>query len=82
MVQLRFLLYVLLSSSTNDATDRFMRDTVSCCHFAERFLPLKHTLHHHRPVFRGNTVFRVFWPWTSFANNRRRTGVMCFIVSE
>ena len=64
------------------ATDRFVRDAIRGCYGAQGFLLLYHTLHHHRPVFSGNTVFRVFWPWTSFANNRRRTGVMCFIVSE
>jgi len=36
----------------------------------------------HRLVFSGNTVFRVFWPWSLLANSRRRAGVMGFTVSE
>jgi len=65
-----------------DATDRFMRDTIRGCYGAERFLLLYHTIYNSRPVFSRNTIVRVFWPWSPFANNRRRTGVMCFIVSE
>jgi len=48
----------------------------------QRFLPLHHPLHHHRPVFNGKSVLGVFWPWSPFANHRRRAGVMCFVASE
>ncbi len=66
----------------HDATDRFMRDTICCCYCAEGFLLLHHTLHHSRPLGSGNTVCRVFWPWTPFTNNRRKAGVICFNMSE
>jgi hypothetical protein len=79
---LRFLLNMLFGSSTDEATDRFMRNTVCCCHGAQRFLLLYHAMHDHRPVFSGNTVLRMFWPWSPFANNWRRAGVMCIVVSE
>jgi hypothetical protein len=59
-----------------------MRDTVCSCHRAERFLLLHYTMNDHRPVFSGNTVVRVFRPWTALANHRRRTSVIRFIVSE
>src|SRR5437899_2067395 len=66
----------------HDATDRFMRDPIRGCYRAERFLLLHHTMYHSRPVFSWNTVCRVCWPWSTFANNRRRAGVICFTVSE
>jgi len=66
----------------HDATDRFMRDSIRGCYCTERLLLLHQTMYDCRPVFNGKTVFRVFWPWSPFANNRRRAGVMCFIVSE
>ena len=47
-----------------------------------RFVVLHHTMNNHRPVFSGKTVLRVFWPWSPFANHRRRAVVMSFIVSE
>ncbi len=81
-VQLRFLLSTLLLDMKHDAADRFMRNTIGCCHGTERFLLLHHTMNDHRPVFSRNTVFGVFWPWSPFANNRRRADVMCFVVSE
>jgi len=59
-----------------------MRDTVCSYHCAERFLLLLNTVNDHWPVFSGNTVLRVFWPWTAFADHRRRTGIIRFIVSE
>ena len=80
-VLLRFLLSRLLLPMKK-ATDRFMRDTIRSCYGAQGFLLLHHTLHHHRPVFSGNTVFGVFWPRSPFSNNRRRAGIMCFVVSE
>ena len=46
------------------------------------FVVLHHTMKGHRSVGRGNARCRAFWPWPPFANNRRRAGVMCFIVSE
>jgi hypothetical protein len=78
----RFLPYMLLHSSTKEATDRFMRDTVCCCYRSKWFFLLHNTMNDHWPVFSGNTICRVFWPWSPFANHRRRAGVMCFIVSE
>ncbi len=66
----------------HDATDRFMGDTKFLCNRSKGVLVLHHTMHDHRPVFSGNTVIRVFWPWSPFAHNRRRAGVMCFAVSE
>ena len=65
-----------------DATDRFMGDTKGCCHCTERFVLLYHPMNDHRPMFSGKTVCGVFWPWSPFANNRRRADVMCFVVSE
>jgi hypothetical protein len=66
----------------HDATDRFMRDTILLCNRTKWFVVLPDAMKDHRPVFRGNTIFRVPWPWPAFANNRRRAFVMCFIVSE
>ncbi len=66
----------------HDATDRFMRDTIVLCNRTKWFVVLHHTMNDHRPVFSGNTIFRVFWPWSPFANNRRRAGVMGFTVCE
>ena len=63
--QLRFLLSTLLLDMKHDATDRFMRDTICGCYGAERFLLLHHMLHDSRPQFSGNTIVRVFWPWSS-----------------
>ena len=79
---LRFWLSTLLMHMKKKATDRFMRDTIRCCYGAQGFLLLHHTMHNQRPVFSGNTVFGVIWPWSPFANNRRRAGVMGFTVSE
>src|SRR6266566_3514994 len=81
-VPLRFLLSTLLMPMKKNATDRFMRDTIRCCYGAEGFLLLHHTMNDQRPVFSGNTVFEAFWPWSPFANNRRRADVICFVVSE
>ena len=80
--QLYFLLSSLLLDMKHDATDRFMRDPIRGCYRAERFLLLHHTMYHSRPVFSWNTVCRVCWPWSTFANNRRRAGVICFTLSE
>ena len=79
---LHFLLSTLLLDMEHDATDRFMRDTICCCYGAERFLLLHHTMYYCRPVFSGKTVFRVYRPWSPFANHRRRADVICFVVSE
>ena len=81
-VPLRFLLSTLLMRMKKNATDRFMRDTIRCCYSAQGFLLLHHTMNDQRPVFSGKTVCGVFWPWSPFANNRRRADVMCFVVSE
>jgi hypothetical protein len=80
-VPLRFLLSRLLMPMKK-ATDRFMRDTIRCCYGAQGFLLLHHTMHDQRPVFCGNTIFGMSWPWSPFANYRRGADVMCFVVSE
>jgi hypothetical protein len=80
--QLGFLLVTLPLDTKQEATDRFMRESIRGCYSTERFLLLHHTVYHYRPVFRGNAAVRVFWPWSAFANHRRRAGVMCFFVSE
>jgi hypothetical protein len=66
----------------DEATDRFMGDPILICHLTKWFVVLHHTMDDHRPVFRGNPVFQVFWPWSPFANHRRRAGAMGFIVSQ
>jgi hypothetical protein len=81
-VALPFLLSTLLLDMKHDATDRFMRDTILLCNRTKWLVVLHHTMNDHRPMFSGNTVVRVFWPWSPFANHWRRAGVMCFIVSE
>jgi hypothetical protein len=81
-VQLSFLLDMLLLDLLNNATDGFMRDTIRCCYGAEGFLQLHHTMNDLRPALSRKTVFGVFWPWSPFANHRRRFGAMCFTVSE
>jgi hypothetical protein len=48
-VQLSFLLSTLLLDMMHDATDRFMGDSIGCCHCEERFFLLHHTLHDCRP---------------------------------
>lgn len=79
---LRFLLSTLLIYMKKKATNRFMRDTIRSCYGAQGFLLLHHTMHNQRPMFSGNTIFGMFWPWSAFANNRRGADVMCFVVSE
>jgi hypothetical protein len=59
-----------------------MRDSICGCYGAERFLLLHHTMYDYRPKVSRNTIVRMFRPWSPFANNRRRAGVMSFIVSE
>jgi hypothetical protein len=80
-VALRFLLSGLLMPMKK-ATDRFMRDAIRGCYGAQGFLLLHHSLHDYRPVFSGNTICGMFWPWSPFANYRRRAVVMCFIMGE
>ena len=81
-VQSSFLLTTLLLNMEYDATDRFMRDIILLRYRTKWFVVLHHPMHDHRPVFSGNAVLRVFWPWSPFDNNRRRAGVRCFVVSE
>jgi hypothetical protein len=64
---------MLFRSSTNEATDRFMRDTILCCNRAERFFLLHNTVYHCRPMGSGNTICRVLWPWTLVLNHDRRS---------
>ena len=68
---LRFLLSTLLMPMKKDATDRFMRDTIRGCYGAQGFLLLHHTLHDHRPVLSGKSVWRVFRPRSSVFEKRR-----------
>ena len=70
-VPLRFLLSTLLMQMKKKATDRFVRDSIRGGYGAQRFLLLHHTLHHHRPVFSGNSVLRVFRPRSSVLDKRR-----------
>ena len=48
--QLRILLSTLLGDMKQNATDRFVRDTIRGCYGAERFFLLYHTLHYGRPL--------------------------------
>ena len=61
-VPLRFLLSTLLLDMKHNATDRFMRDTIRCCHGTERFFLLHHTLHHCRPIQAGIPYVGCFGP--------------------
>jgi len=82
IARLHFLLSKLLLKMKHDATNRFMRDFICGCYGTERFLLLPHTKYDCQPEFGGNTVFRLFWPWSPFANNRRWAGVLGLIVGE
>jgi hypothetical protein len=80
---LGFLLSTLLLDMKHDATDRFMRDSIRGCYCAERFLLLHHTMYNYRPEFSGNTVVRMFRPWSSVLDHlRRMTSPRCFILSK
>jgi hypothetical protein len=68
--------------SMHNATDRFMRNTILLGNRTKWFVVLRHSVHNYRPVFSGNTVVRVWWPWLPFADDRRRAGDMCFVMSE
>ena len=81
-VPLRFLPSTRLLGMKHEATDRFMGDPRDCCNSTERFVLLHHPMNDHRLVFDGKTVFGVFWPWSPFANPRRRIGVRGFTMSE
>jgi hypothetical protein len=81
-VSLSFLLSKLLMNMKNDATDRFMRDSIRGCYCAERLLLLHHTMHYCRPVFSGNTVFRVFRPWSPVLDSRRVASLKYFIFCQ
>jgi hypothetical protein len=59
----------------NDATDRFMPDSICGCHGAKRFLLLHHTMDDCRLVFSRETVFRVFGPRPSVFEKRRGTSL-------
>ena len=71
--QLRFLLSTLFLNMKHDTTDRFMRDAICGCYGAERFFLLHHTLHDGRPQVSGNTIVRMFRPWSSALEKRRVT---------
>jgi hypothetical protein len=71
-----------LLSMKKDATDRFVRDAIGCCHSAEGFFLIHHTLHDCGPVFSGNTVFRVFRPWSSVLEKRKVASLNEFIFCQ
>jgi hypothetical protein len=81
-LSLRFLLSMLLISMKEEATDRFIRDTILLCNCTKWFVVLHHTMNDHLPVFSGNSIFRVPWPWSPFANHRRRASLSSFIISK
>ena len=81
-ITLRVLLSTLLGDMKQNATNCFMRNTILLGNRTKWFVVLHHTVHNYRPVFSGNTVVRVFWPWSEFADDRRRAGDMCFVMSE
>ena len=81
-VPLHFLPSTLLMPMKKKATDRFVRDSIGCCYGAQGFLPLHHPMNDYRPVFSGNTICGVFWPWSPFVSKRNRADVICFVVSE
>lgn len=66
----------------DEATDRFLGDTILICHLTKWFAVLHHAMDDPRPVFSGNTIVRVFWPWSPLATYRRRAGVRGSTVSE
>ena len=76
------LLAILFLDMKQDATDRFMRDTICGCYGAERFFLLHHTMHDGRPVFSGNTVVRLFWPWSPFASQEEGWLLEMFIFRQ
>jgi len=66
----------------DEATDRLMRDPILLCNWTKGFVVLHHPMNNHRPMFSGKSLVRVSRPWSPFATQRRRAGVMGFIVSE
>ena len=76
------MLSLRLKSIEEEATDRFRRDTKLLCNWTKWVVVLHHTMNNERPVVSRKTVLRVFWPWSPFANHRRRADVACFVVSE
>jgi hypothetical protein len=69
--QLRSFLSLPFLDMKHDATDRFMRDAICGCYSAGRFFLLHHTLHDGLPQVSGNTVVRLFRPWSSALEKRR-----------
>jgi len=59
-----------------------MRDTILICHFTKWFVVVYYAMQNYRPVFRGNTVFRLLWPSSPLVDYQRRAGVKCFVVGE
>jgi hypothetical protein len=49
------LVCLQLTNCTNHASDRFVRYAIVICNFAKWFLLLNNTMHHSRPLFRGDT---------------------------
>ena len=76
------MLSILLMKMKKKATDRFVRDARGGCYGAQRFLLLHHTLHHHRPVFSGKTVLRVFRTWSSVLEKRRSASLTDVIFCQ
>src|SRR5947209_6891783 len=69
----------LLLDMKQHATDRFMRDAKCCCNGTERFLLLHHTMYYCWPKFSGNTIVRIFRPW-SLMLEKRRVGSLKYMI--
>ena len=73
----------MLLLSMKKATDRFLGDTIRCCHGAKRFLLLHHTMQQRRPLGSGKTIRRLLWPWPPlFEHHRRRASLSSFLRSQ
>jgi hypothetical protein len=78
-MRLRFLLGMLHLGIENDATDRFMRDSICDRYGAEWFLLLHPTLYDCRPESCGNTIVRMISSWSSVLENMRAASLKVFI---
>jgi hypothetical protein len=62
---------MLFVNMKHDTVYHYMRDAKCGCYGAQRFFLLHHTLNDGRPQVSGNTVVRVFRPWSSVLEKRR-----------
>ncbi len=74
------LALLLLGSSTDKATYRFMRHAIIICNFSERFFILDHTMQHSWPLGSRKTICRISWPWTPLLLNNRRIVYSGFFI--